>query len=506
MNLMNLFDKNVKEFPNASALSMSSRNETWTYAGLNEKVNNAAQYFAKNGIVKGDGVLILVPMSFELYTTLLALFKLGAVAVFIDPQSSKDHIKACIKKYPLKAFIGVKKAHLLRVINKDIRQIPMHMTVGYLPFTKNLNKAHESTITSFTEKVEIQPDDPALITFTSGSTGKPKAAVRTHAFLLKQYEVLSKNMLFAQSEVDISTLPVFVLANLAAGMHSVIPNVNLLKPAEVDGKVLLDDIVKYKATRFGGSPVLVNKITEHLQQEVKCSLTHVYMGGGPVYPKILHDIQKRLPRSTVFGLYGSTEAEPIAHMSSFEYGHRQVTETKNCNGLYVGKPVAEVEIKIINSDLLTDDLKSFESIEVEHGEIIVSGEHVLKGYLNGEGDAENKIHMGGKIWHRTGDAGYFDDHGELWLLGRYSQKIVTKERTLYPFAIEAALFEKGYQTALIMHEGKVCLVAELTSPNVNLKALGIEKVMLVNKIPRDKRHNSKVDYGALKELIKDRNK
>ena len=73
---------------------------------------------------------------------------------------------------------------------------------------------------------------------------------------------------------------------------------------------------------------------------------------------------------------------------------------------------------------------------------------------------------------------------------------------LYPFAIEATLFEKGYQTALIVHDGKVCLIVEKTSPNVNLLALGIEKVILVDSIPRDKRHNAKIDYGALKEQLK----
>lgn len=501
MNLMTLFDKNVKQFPDASALSMSQRNETWTYAGLSDKVNQASHYLQQEGIVKGDGVLILVPMSFELYTTLLALFKLGAVAVFIDPQSSKEHIKACIKKYPLKAFIGVKKAHLLRIINKDIRQIPLHMTMGYLPFTKNFNKCYENDNVEV-DKVVVNDDDPALITFTSGSTGKPKAAVRTHAFLLKQYEVLSKNMLFAQREVDISTLPVFVLANLAAGMHSVIPNVNLLQPASVDGQVLLADIIKYKATRFGGSPVLVDKITAHLTDTTKHSLTHVYMGGGPVYPTILHKLQKKMPRTMVYGLYGSTEAEPIAHMSSFEYGNIQVVKTHCGDGLYVGTPVQEIEIKIIDSDRLTNKLTSFAEIECEKGEIIVCGEHVLKGYLNGEGDAENKIHMEGKIWHRTGDAGYFDEKRDLWLLGRYSQRIVLADNVIYPFAVEATLFEKGYQTALIVHDGKVCLVAEGTSPAVNMRALGIEKVILVESIPRDKRHNAKVDYAALKELIK----
>ena len=501
MNLMTLFDKNVREIPSASALSMSSRGETLSYAGLSDRVDQAAYYFKQQGIVKGDGVLILVPMSFELYTTLLALFKLGAVAVFIDPQSSKEHIKACIQKYPLKAFIGVKKAHLLRLVNKDIRHIPLQMTIGYLPLTKNFNKCFDQRYVDI-DKVVVNDDDPALITFTSGSTGKPKAAVRTHAFLLKQYEVLSKNMLFAAHQVDISTLPVFVLANLAAGMHSVIPNVNLLKPAEVDGQALLDDIIKYKATRFGGSPVLVNQITPHLTKDTKHSLTHVYMGGGPVYPTIIYNLQQKLPRSTVYGLYGSTEAEPIAHMSSFEYSNIKVVKTHADDGLYVGKPIKEIEIKIIDSDRLTAGVKSLDEIECHKGEIIVSGEHVLKGYLNGEGDKENKIHIDGKIWHRTGDAGYFDDNGELWLLGRYSQKIISGDKVLYPFAIEATLFEKGYNTALIVHEGKVCLIAEKTSPAVNLLALGIEKVILVESLPRDKRHNAKIDYGALKELLK----
>jgi acyl-CoA synthetase (AMP-forming)/AMP-acid ligase II len=498
---MTLFDKNVREIPSASALSMSSRDETWSYAGLSERVDQAAYYFKQQGIGKGDGVLILVPMSFELYTTLLGLFKLGAVAVFIDPQSSKEHIQACIKKYPLKAFIGIKKAHLLRIINKDIRHIPLQMTVGYLPLTKNFNKCFDQQYVEI-DKVVVNEDDPALITFTSGSTGKPKAAVRTHAFLLKQYEVLSKNMLFARNQVDISTLPVFVLANLAAGMHSVIPNVNLLKPAEVDGQVLLEDIIKYKATRFGGSPVLVNQITQHLTKDTQHSLTHVYMGGGPVYPTILHKLQKKLPRTMVYGLYGSTEAEPIAHMSSFEYGNIQVVKTHCGDGLYVGTPVQEIEIKIIDSDRLNNTLTSFAEIECEKGEIIVCGEHVLKGYLNGEGDADNKIHMEGKIWHRTGDAGYFDENGELWLLGRYSQRIVLADNVIYPFAVEATLFEKGYQTALIVHEGKVCLVAEKTSPAVNLTALGIEKIILVESIPRDKRHNAKIDYNALREMLK----
>lgn len=503
MNLMTLFEKNVKDFPNAPAISMSKRNETWTYLDLDKKVKQVSSCLKEQGINKGDGVLILVPMSFELYASLLALFKIGAVAVFIDPQSSKKHIKSCIEKYPLKGFIGVKKAHLLRLLNKDIRRIPLMVTIGYLPFTKDFNKFTKIN-ENLKEYETVNNEDPALITFTSGSTGKPKAAVRTHEFLLKQYEVLSKNMLFDKGEVDISTLPVFVFANLAAGMHSVIPDVNLLNPSEVNGLKILEDVKKYKATRFGGSPVLVNKISEHLSDDGQItSLTHIYMGGGPVYPSVLHGLQMKLPSAKVFGLYGSTEAEPIAHMSSDEYDYEKVIATKNYEGLYVGKKISEIDIKIINSDNLTDGMKDFSQVECEKGEIIVSGEHVLKGYLNGEGDRENKIHMNGKVWHRTGDAGYFDDDGGLWLLGRYGQKIKSYGKVYYPFAIESSMFERGYKTALISHNNQACLVVEGEKPTEDiLFSLGIEKVIVVKEIPRDKRHNSKVDYETLKNLLK----
>lgn len=504
MNLMNLFDKNVKDFPDAPAISVSAKKETWSYLELSQKVNKVAYSLKQEGIGKGDGVLILVPMSFELYTTLLALFKIGAVAVFIDPQSSKEHIKSCINRYPLKAFIGVKKAHLLRLLNKDIRHIPLSITIGYLPFTKNINN-YLNQSESIEEGIVVNGEDPALVTFTSGSTGNPKASVRTHSFLLKQYEVLSKNMLFEKGEIDISTLPVFVLANLAAGMHSVIPNVNLLRPAQVDGKSLITDIIKYNATRFGGSPVLVDKISTHISNDLNLPLTHIYMGGGPVYPKILHNLQKLLPSSKVFGLYGSTEAEPIAHMSSDEYDKNKTSLTLEGKGLYVGKPIEEIDIKIINSDKLTLDMNDFSAVECEKGEIIVSGEHVLKGYLNGEGDSENKIHLEGKVWHRTGDAGYFDAQSHLWLLGRYSQRITKGEDVLYPFSVEASLYEQGYQTVLMMKNGKVCLVVEEKSPsNEILSLFKIDEVIIVDKIPRDKRHNAKVDYGTLKELLKSR--
>jgi acyl-CoA synthetase (AMP-forming)/AMP-acid ligase II len=509
MNLMQLFDSQADSFPYRPAISVSHDSMTWNYQTLAQKSQNLAHAFYHQGIRKGDGVLILIPMSLELYATLLALFRLGAVAVFIDPQNSRQQIEKCIKRYPLKAFIGVPKAHLLRFMVKGIRAIKLKVATGFFPFTQHLEKMLDNAY-SPAPVCDIQPEDGALITFTSGSTGEPKAALRTHAFLLKQYEILSANMFFQEGQTDLSTLPVFVLANLAAGMHSVIPDVNIMKPAEVDGKKLLADIIRYRAQRFGGSPVLVSKITPFIDEDNQnILLSHVYLGGGPVYPKTLHELQDKLHHTEIVALYGSTEAEPIADAFSYDYNEVRTDLTQQGAGLFSGVPISQIKVKIVASEKLNEGNSNFSSLILpvyEVGEILVTGEHVLKGYLDGIGDKENKILYHNEIWHRTGDAGYFDDQGQLWLLGRYSSRIVYKEQILYPFAIEAALYQQDINSALIEYGNEPVLVIEQSCQPLFKQSMiekwNIQNVIFIDSIPRDKRHNAKVDYPALLKRLK----
>src|SRR5690606_13620726 len=75
------------------------------------------------------------------------------------------------------------------------------------------------------------------------------------------------------------------------------------------------------------------------------------------------------------------------------------------------------------------------------GAIVVSGAHVLRGYLGGAGDEETKFRVGDEIWHRTGDAGWLDDRGRLWLLGRCAAHVRDERGGFYPFSIECAAVE-----------------------------------------------------------------
>ena len=145
------------------------------------------------------------------------------------------------------------------------------------------------------------------------------------------------------------------------------------------------------------------------------------------------------------------------------------------------------------------------------GEIVVSGEHVLAGYLNGQGDDETKFDVDRVRWHRTGDLGSFDSLGRLWLLGRCSAKIQDRRGVVYPFTVECALrHDPCIQcAALVAFRGERVLVVQAkkghqvdsTRYKTQLPWAGVDRLIAIKHIPLDKRHNAKVDYTQLESLL-----
>ena len=146
----------------------------------------------------------------------------------------------------------------------------------------------------------------------------------------------------------------------------------------------------------------------------------------------------------------------------------------------------------------------------EAGEIVVSGGHVLPGYVNGEGDTETKFEVYGVRWHRTGDLGYLDPEGRLWLLGRCSGKIEDERGTLYPFAVECAAMQIAgvRRAALADVDGRRVLAVEgerTLSADAILSALSwaqLNQVIFLDRVPVDRRHNAKTDYVELARKLR----
>lgn len=501
-----MFFEAAKKYPRHIAIIHND--QKINYEDLESEILKTAQYFKEKGIKNGDRVLVFIPMSIDLYRTVLALFSIGAVAVFLDEWVTKRRMELCCKIAECKGFIGITKAQVLRWFSKELRSIPINLKIsGYKQISSVKKDGLIFTCTN---------NDTALITFTTGSTGTPKAAKRTHGFLKEQFDALIEKIEPQTNDVDMPVLPIVLLINLGAGATSLIVDYKASKPHKFNPDKIAQQIQQHKVNRITASPFFIKELSKCVsaQHLTLSSVEKIFTGGAPVFPTEAAIYQKAFPKTTIQIVYGSTEAEPISSIST----HELINENENITkGLLVGIPYHKVEVKIIP---ISDEIISVDRMndlitcsKNEIGEIIVAGPHVLKEYFNNESALRrNKIFVDGKVFHRTGDSGFLNEDGKLYLTGRCSTLFKQNGNYVCPFLWENYFQKlKGIEIGTILHKhGETIAVIELNDQSQkivieeNLKKLPllhIDKSAFINKIPRDPRHNSKIDYEKLLSFL-----
>lgn len=485
MNVVEQFLNAAKKFPDNTAII--DPKGSISFDELQKDVIQTASYFRAKGIQKGDRILVFVPMSIDLYRNVLAIFYCGATAVFLDEWVSKKRMEICCKIANCKGFIAGRKIRFLSIFSSEIRQIPI-----------KLKSKHQHA--SHSVMKEMSPDDSALITFTTGSTGTPKAANRTHGFLLEQFNVLVDVIQPKPADVDMPMLPIVLFMNLGVGSTSFIPKFKMKKIDKMDFSKLNKKMLELNVNRISSSPIFIEKLAKANKNS---TVEKIFTGGAPIFPNQAKLFQKGFSKATISIVYGTTEVEPISYISS-----EKLISSASSSGLPVGKPYHKSEVKIlpIADDIplkMTSDIFESHLIEDERiGEIIVAGPHVLKQYFNNEeGFRKNKIIVDEKIWHRTGDSGFLKD-GQLFLTGRCKQLIFRNNQIISPFIIENQLLEVDdiSMGTILDINGKLTLILESKNRNHSFENIEYDEIIYL-KIPRDPRHQSKIDYEALKEKL-----
>lgn len=485
-NITSLFHDAAKKYP--ANVAIVDGNNRITFSQLQKGVEQTAYMFKKRGIKKGDRVLVFVPMSADLYRIVLALFHIGAIAVFLDQWADRKRLSTCCQLADCKAIIGSFKVLCLAQLLGPLRKIPV-----------KINAQRQSTKREPIS--EVDPIDTALITFTTGSTGTPKASVRSHLELKAQFKALQDLIHIQPSEVDMPSLPIVLFLNLAMGATSVIPDWNPRKPKRIKTEKLLTQITTEGVTRITASPFFARSIAE---AAICPQIRKVYTGGAPVFPNEAKCLKKGFPNALIEIVFGSTEAEPVSSVPV-----NDLTGSSVDKGLLVGQVRPQTEVRIlplINEDISTDaELEGLTLEDGKIGEIVVAGPHVLKKYFrNDEAIRENKIITKERTWHRMGDSGFIEGN-RLWLTGRCGQLIRTHEGFLSPFVWEGRLQLIGLFGTLANVEGTVTIICEgkLSYVKERLREAGITNhpILAIDSIPRDPRHYSKIDYAALLSAI-----
>lgn len=503
MNLVELVEAQAAHRPDQLALidGRSGRERKFSFREFVALTNHCAKQLADRGLGEGSRALVLVPMQAELYVTLAGLWKLGATALFLDPSVGRKHIAQCCQRTEPDAVIGIPKVRWLWWLHRRLRKIPRKFIWG-----KTLRMDRKAG--SVFRNAETNPEQAAILTFTSGSTGTPKGAIRSHGLLHAQYRALQSAIKLERGEIELATMPIIALVNLAAGITTLIPDADLRRPGFVKTAPIREQIQRFRPNRCVASPAFLQGFPPDTG-----SLKKIYTGGAPVFPRGLRQIEKAFPEADITVLYGSTEAEPISHIHWQDITKEAQQKTANGKGLLVGKVAPEADVRIIQdqwgSRLSPNSIAEWDALACKTdqvGEIVVAGSHVVPGYLEGIGDAENKIEVEDRIWHRTGDAGYFDAEGRLWLMGRCAAKFRIAQRWVYPFAVESAAVEqfkvpiaacclyRGTPTLFLPKSFEGDLPSEFSIDGITIKPI------IRREIPLDKRHNAKVDYTELVRL------
>lgn len=549
-NVSCFLTKHVHDFPTREILSWVSPETLAKWDGnvdtalahgnvkvaeLDHLVSVIATGLKELGLKKGDRVIIFIPMSLYLYASMFAVQRLGAIAVFLDSWARRDQLGLSAEVAGPKMMISVEKAFAYLGEVPQIANIPLKVVAG--PHQGKYNASLEALMQGLkrTEPEPVTKEHTALITFTTGSSGTPKGADRGHRFLAAQHYALNRHLPYLADDVDLPVFPIFSLNNLAAGVKTVIPAIDVGQPSEKDALILYNQMKHQGVTCTTLSPSLFNALSAWCKQNGHnlSFLRRIVTGGAPVSNDDVARMKEVAPNAEILVLYGSTEVEPMAHIEAKEMLAQKGNPDPEIedDGVNVGLMDSGLEVKYlkINKDPIfitsDDDWKQHEVKRGEVGEIIVAGEHVCQGYWNNEEAffrAKIRDHHG-KVWHRTGDLGRVDEHNNLWLVGRVHNAISRAGKYYFPVRAEVimkklpfvhrcaylgvpdkALGEKTYAIFSTKEKSQgsdegawKAAIKRLLDKN----GVVADDIMLVDDIPMDPRHHSKVEYGVLREKI-----
>lgn len=477
------------------------RSTPHTCGELRRACDARARALAARGVGPGDRVLVLIRPGFELFASVFAVFKTGATVVLLDPSASREALERSLSRVAPRVLLGTPAAQLLRRLRPRVfKSVKLALSTGWWG-GEQLRPADASPFQARHPPV----GEPAAILFTSGATGAPKGCSYTHAHLEAVAEQLRAHLGFRAGDIDLTTFPSFALFAPALGVTSVLPPIDLGRPARADPRVLARAVALNRCTTAFGSPALMSRLVNGAFDRAQlASLRLVLCAGAPVSDELVQRLAVLMPGADLRVPYGATESLLVSVRNGAD------TPEETSLGVCLGRPVASVTVRVKRLDGAGDCTPG------EIGELAVAGPGVVTTYASEpELTAAAQFTEDGLTFHRTGDVGALDASGRLWLAGRREHVVRTPHDTLlFPLPIEriADRCAGVRRSALVSVGQSPVLVFELAAravPKVVMARLRvaldatpwgrfIERLEVATKpFPVDRRHNAKVDRTAI---------
>ena len=513
------------------------RARTTTYADLSHRAEGAAVGLREIGVREGTLCSFMVPPGEDALVLALALWRVGAVMVGIEPHShGLRNVARSLDRVGPEVFFGTPEAQVAkRVFGWGRGTVRTNVLVGgpRLPGVRTLASLERPWLAD-PRPAEVTPDDPAVIAFTTGSTGSPKPTVMTHRNLTAMIDGISAQwgLAAAGDVVDMPTFPMFWIIGLSHGGTVVVPPMNFATkgPGQADPAALVRTIREHEVASMFASPALLTNLARYCDERgvTLPTLHRIVAGGAEINGPLYAAVKKVLVDGEIYSNYGATEALPVAEIAGDTVLRETWTRTETGAGVCVGDPLPGVEVRIIaiDDDPIATIADAVPLPEGSIGEVIARSPHISDHYHEAPRDmVENKIADGDTRWHRLGDCGLLDGEGRLWVCGRRSHRVVAGDRTYFPLCCEPVFntHPDVARSALIGPRTggevtpAVCVELDPEARDrqiqveEDLRKLaqrhgateGIDRFVFIDRLPVDRRHNAKIDRPALAARFSD---
>jgi long-chain acyl-CoA synthetase len=447
--LTDLIDRAVQGHPTRTAIDFLGR--TWTYGEIGDLVDRAARGLQDIGVNRGTRLGLCLPNTPYFVILYFAALKCGATIVNFNPLYVEHELRHQIRDSgtTVMAVPDLKMIHskvlavaaetgLQKIIVCPMADIlPRFQSLGFRLFKRadhaivpddGRHVSFRTIIASAAphDPVTSVPDDVAVLQYTGGTTGVPKAAMLTHANLTaNSAQMIAHVGMPAEQDRLIGVLPLFHVFALTTVLNFTIDTAAemiLLPRFEINQ--LLKTIARTRPTQLLAVPTMLTAIIKAAEQHKVdfSSLRYCVSGGAPLPFDIRHAFETLTGCPVVEG-YGLSESSPILTCNP-------INGVKDNSA---GPPFVDTVLEIRS----LDDPHIIMPVG-ERGEVCARGPQIMKGYWN-RPDETDKVFVDGAL--RTGDVGYLDADGYLFLVDRIKDVIIAGGYNVYPRVIEEALYE-----------------------------------------------------------------
>lgn len=412
--------------------------EIFSYTDSHRIVRSFAAWLTQRGVGQGDRVAIGMRNYPEWALAFWAIQSIGAISVSLNAWWTTDELAYALGDSATRVVV-VDQERLDRLpqdllASLGIRDAVVVRGPGRSGAIQWADAVHGSD--GDLPNVEIHPDDDATILYTSGTTGFPKGAVgsnRNHVtnvwntvFRGALNSALSSSGRRPRQQVSLWTFPFFHIAGVTGVTVAVAGGGALVTQYKWDAKEALQLVEKHRITQVAGVPTVVRGLMEHPDYSLHdlSSLSTISQGGSPVPPDSIARIE-----SDFSGKVGATNGYGLTETTSTVVTNagRDYFAKKNS----VGKPTIGTDVRIVQEDGSDAPLGTV-------GEIWIQSPSVVRGYWNKSEETAKAFPNG---WFRTGDAGYLDSDGFLYVADRIKDMVIRGGENVYCAEVEAAIFE-----------------------------------------------------------------